>query len=400
VSVRHTGNSYGVLDKIQPEVNVRQVRHAVVAVVLLLAVPAGVATGQGVFRIAYLSPDSGPSLYSDAFRQGLRDLGWVEGKNIAIEYWWADQKRERLPALARELVRRPVDLILASTTQAALAAKSATKTVPIVIPVTNDPIGSGLVKSLARPGGNLTGFSLLTEDLVGKRLELLKEVVPSTTFLAVLLNPTNPVNVTVELKETERVASLLGLKVHSFPARDPHQLVKALEDITAQRTDALLLLSDRLFVTERKTLAEFGAQRRLPVMHFAPEFADAGGLVAYGPNVAAMYRRASVLVDKILKGAKPAEMPVEQARQFEVGHQSQDGYDARSDRSWAASAAGRSSPRMTERNDMVPNTAVERTAGSYSLATAAHRQRWAHGWRGPLFRREWQERAMSGRTPE
>jgi putative ABC transport system substrate-binding protein len=294
------------------------VRHAVVAVVLLLAVPTGVAAEQGVFRIAYLSPDSGPSLYSEAFRQGLRDLGWVEGKNVAIEYWWADQRRERLPALARELVRRPVDLILASTTQAALAAKGATKTVPIVIPITNDPVATGLVKSLSRPGENLTGFSLLTEELVGKRLELLKEVAPRTALLAVLLNPTNPVSVTVELKEAERVAPLLGLKVYSFSARDPRQLPKALEDITAQRTDALLLLSDRLFVTERKTLAEFGVRRRLPVMHFAPEFADAGGLIAYGPDVAAMYRRASVLVDKILKGAKPAELPVEQARHFEL----------------------------------------------------------------------------------
>lgn len=297
----------------------RHIRHAVlVTVILFLAGPAAVVAEQAVSRIAYLSPDSGPSLYSEAFRQGLRDLGWVEGENVAIEYWWADQKRERLPALARELVRRPVDLILASTTQAALAAKSATKTVPIVIPVVTDPVTTGLVKSLARPGENLTGFSLLTEELVAKRLELLKEVAPRTRLLAVLLNPTHPAVIKVELKEAERVARLLGLRVHSFQARDPNQLAKALQDITTQRADALLLLSDRLFVTERRTIAEFGTRHRLPVMHFVAEFADVGGLIAYGANIPAMYRRAAVLVDKILKGANPAELPIEQPKNFDL----------------------------------------------------------------------------------
>jgi putative tryptophan/tyrosine transport system substrate-binding protein len=294
------------------------VRHAIFAfVVVLFVVPVAVEAQPAVSRIAYLSPDSGPSLYSEAFRQGLRDLGWVEGQNVAIEYWWADQKRDRLPDLAREIVRRPVDLIFASTTQAALAAKGATKTIPIVIPVATDPVATGLVKSLARPGENLTGFSLLTEELVAKRLELLKEVAPRTTLLAVLLNPTHPA-AAVELRVAERVARLLGLQVHSLQARDPAQLVSALEEITRQRAHALLLVSDRLFVTERKTIAEFGARHRVPVMHFVAEFADVGGLMAYGANIPAMYRRAGALVDKILKGARPADLPVEQPTSFDL----------------------------------------------------------------------------------
>jgi putative ABC transport system substrate-binding protein len=299
--------------------NVRHVGHAVLVTLLgLFAVPAAVVAQQTVSRIAYLSPDSGPSLYSEAFRQGLRDLGWVEGRNVAIEYWWADQKRDRLPGLARELVRRPVDLILASTTQAALAAKDATKTIPIVIPVATDPVDTGLVKSLARPGGNLTGFSLLTEELVAKRLELLKEAAPRITLVAVLLNPTHPAAVPVELREAERVARLLGLQVLSFQARDPAQLASALEEITRHRADALLLVSDRLFVTERKAIAEFGARRRVPIMHFVAEFAEVGGLMAYGANIPALYRRAGALVDKILKGAKPGDLPVEQPKNFDL----------------------------------------------------------------------------------
>ncbi len=297
----------------------RHVSHAVlVTLIVLFAVPAAVVAQQRVSRIAYLSPDSGPSLYSEAFRQGLRDLGWVEGRNVAIEYWWADQKRDRLPGLARELVRRPVDLILASTTQAALAAKDATKTIPIVIPVATDPVDTWLVKSLARPGENLTGFSLLTEELVAKRLELLKQAAPRITLVAVLLNPAHPAAVPVELREAERVARLLGLQVLSFQARDPAQLASALEEITRHRADALLLVSDRLFVTERKTIAEFGARRRVPTMHFVAEFAEVGGLMAYGANIPALYRRAGALADKILKGAKPGDLPVEQPKNFDL----------------------------------------------------------------------------------
>jgi putative ABC transport system substrate-binding protein len=285
----------------------------------LLAAPRASEAQQAVrvYRIGYLSPDSGPSRYSEAFRQGLRDLGWVEGEDIAIEYRWAGQKRDRLPDLARELVRYRVDLIFAPSVQGAFAAKRATKTIPIVIPVATDPVGSGLVKSLARPGENLTGFAFLSEELVAKRFELLKEVAPEITLVAVLVNPTHPA-AKVELREGERVARLLRLQVQAFEARDPTQLASALAEMARQRAYALLPVSDRLFVTERKTIAEFAARHRVPVMHFATEFVDDGGLMAYGPNITALYRRAATLVDKILKGAKPGDLPVEQPTKFEL----------------------------------------------------------------------------------
>jgi len=278
---------------------------------------AGAQQAGRVYRIGYLSPDSGPSLYSEAFRQGLRDHGWIEGENLAIAYRWADQNRGRLSDLVAELVRYPVDLIFASSTQAALAAKSATKTIPIVIPVATDPVATGLVKSFARPGGNVTGFSLLHEETVAKRLELLKVVAPGSKLVAVLLNPTHPA-AGVELKEAKRVAPLLGLEVHAFEAQDPTQLASALTEITAQRAHALLLVSDRMFVTERRTIAKFGVRHRVPVVHFVAEFADVGGLMAYGANVPALYRRAGALVDKIFKGAKPADLPIEQPTEFEL----------------------------------------------------------------------------------
>ena len=294
-------------------------RHAIFALVVVLALPftAEAQQGERVFRIGYLSPDSGPSLYSKAFEQGLRDLGWIEGRTLAIDYRWADQKRGRLSDLATELVRYPVDLIFASSTQAALAAKGATTTIPIVIPVATDPVATGLVKSFARPGDNVTGFSLLHEELVAKRLELLKTAAPGITLVAVLLNPTHPA-AGVELKEAKRVAPQLGLEVHAFEARDPTQLASALAEVTRQRAHALLLVSDRLFVTERGAIAEFGARHRVPVVHFVAEFADLGGLMAYGANVPALYRRADILVDKIFKGAKPADLPIEQPTQFEL----------------------------------------------------------------------------------
>jgi putative ABC transport system substrate-binding protein len=285
----------------------------------LLAAPLASEAQQAVrvYRIGYLSPDSGPSRYSEALRQGLRDLGWVEGEDIAIEYRWAGQKRDRLPDLARELVRHRVDLIFAPSVQGAFAAKRATKTIPIVIPVATDPVGSGLVKSLAQPGENLTGFAFLSEELVAKRFELLKEVAPETTLVAVLVNPTHPA-AKVELREGERVARLLRLQVQAFEARDPTQLASALAEMAQQRAYALLPVSDRLFVTERKTIAEFAARHRVPVIHFATEFVADGGLMAYGPNITALYRRAATLVDKILKGAKPGDLPVEQPTKFEL----------------------------------------------------------------------------------
>jgi putative ABC transport system substrate-binding protein len=285
----------------------------------LLAAPlaAGAQQAGKVYRIGYLAPDSGPSLSSEAFRQGLRDLGWVEGRNIVIEYRWAGGRRERLADLATELVQLKVDIILGSTTPGALAAKKATKTIPIVIPVSNDPVGSGLVESLARPGGNVTGFSFIAQDMTQKRLELLKEVDPGITRVAALLNPTHPRSA-AELSEGEVAARELGMQLQVLAVRNPTELESAFSAVITERADGLIVLSDRLFFNIRGRLAEFAAGRRVPSIHYAKEFVEAGGLMSYGPNTTDMYKRAAILVDKILKGAKPADLPVEQPTKFDL----------------------------------------------------------------------------------
>ena len=270
-----------------------------------------------LYRIGYLSPDSGPSLHSEAFRQGLRDLGWVEGRDIVIEYRWAGERRERLADLATELVRLKVDVIVAATTPGALAAKNTTKTIPIVIPVANDPVGTGLVKSLARPAGNVTGSSLLAHEITTKRVELLKEVAPGITRVAALVNPTHPGSV-AELREAEVAARVLGLQLQVLKVRNPLELDSAFSAVIRERAEGLIVLFDRLFVTEGKRIADLAAKHRVPAIHFTKEFANAGGLMAYGANIPDLYRRAATYVDKILKGAKPADLPVEQPTRFEL----------------------------------------------------------------------------------
>ncbi len=285
----------------------------------LLAAPlaADAQRASRLYRVGYLSPDSGPSLYSEAFKQGLRDLGWVEGRDIAVEYGWAGERRERLADLAAELVRLKVDVILAATTPAALAAKKMTKTIPIVIPVANDPVGTGLVESLARPGGNVTGSSLLAHEITTKRLELLKEVAPGIARMAALVNPTHPGSV-AELKEVEVAARVLGLQLQVLKVRNPFDLDSAFSAVTRERAEGLIVLFDRLFVTEATRIADLAAKHRVPAIHFTKEFANAGGLMAYGANIPDLYRRAAIYVDKILKGAKPADLPVEQPTRFEL----------------------------------------------------------------------------------
>ncbi|HET9489980.1 MAG TPA: ABC transporter substrate-binding protein [Methylomirabilota bacterium] len=294
-------------------------RFVTVLTLALLATPLPAQAQQAgkVYRIGYLAPDSGPSLSSEAFRQGLRDLGWVEGRNIVIEYRWAGGRRERLADLATELVQLKVDIILGSTTPGALAAKKATKTIPIVIPVSNDPVGSGLVESLARPGGNVTGFSFIAQDMTQKRLELLKEVDPGITRVAALLNPTHPRSA-AELSEGEVAARELGMQLQVLAVRNPTELESAFSAVIRERADGLIVLSDRLFFNIRGRLAEFAARRRVPFIHYAKEFVEAGGLMSYGPNTTDMYQRAAILVDKILKGAKPADLPVEQPTKFDL----------------------------------------------------------------------------------
>jgi putative tryptophan/tyrosine transport system substrate-binding protein len=269
-----------------------------------------------VHRIGYLSYEYGPSLYSEAFRQGLRELGWVEGRDISIEYRWAEEKRERLQDLANELVRLKVDIILAETTPGVLAAKKATTMIPIVFPMASEPVAAGLVASLARPGGNVTGFSLSAQDIIPKRIELLRDAVPGITRVAALVNPTQPGSV-IELREAERVVRELRMQLQVFEVRDRAQLEKAFSAMPRQRVDGLIVLFDRFFITQLRAIADLAAQHRMPTIHYTSEFAEAGGLLAYGASFPELQRRAATYVDKILKGAKPADLPVEQPTKFD-----------------------------------------------------------------------------------
>ena len=272
-------------------------------------------------RIGYLSPHRGASPRNEeAFRQGLRDLGYVEGRDVVIEYRDADGKAERFPALASELVALKVDVIVAPTTLAALAAKRATGTLPIVFATAGDPTASGLVTSLARPGGNVTGLSIIASELVGKRLELLTQVVPGVSRIAVLWQPgaMGERMDTDMLKEADVAARTLGVRLQLVEARSAADLDRAFSDITRGRAGALTVLGSTTFSNERRRLVELTARNRLPAVYTSREFVEAGDLMAYGPNAADMYRRAAIYVDRILKGAAPAELPVEQASKFEL----------------------------------------------------------------------------------
>ena len=253
----------------------------------------------------------------EAFRQGLRDLGYREGENIHIEARWADGWNERLPGLIAELTQLNVDLMLVSGATAALVAKNAKLNVPVVFAAVTDPFEHGLIESLARPGRNMTGTALAVgEGFSGKWVELLKETVPKVTSFAALFNPTHPVS-KVFLRESEAAAKAFSVRLHFFEARDPGQLDLTLSNIAKERTGALLVLPDPLFFSQRKVIADFATRRHLPSIFLFREFAEAGGLMSYGPNIADSYRRAAMYVDKILKGAKPADLPVEQPTRFE-----------------------------------------------------------------------------------
>ncbi len=272
-----------------------------------------------VRRIGLLSPLSPADAASwhQAFRLGLRDLGWVEGKNISIEYRYAEGKSDRLPDLAADLVRLKVEVIVASATTDTMAAKKATRVIPIVMVAPSDPVASGLVESLARPGGNVTGLSPMTAELGGKRLELLKEIVPKLSRVAVLSNPQN-VGSPLAWKELQLAARQLGIQLHSLEVRSPNDLDKAIEDATRARAGALIATGDPVITPNLKQIAGLAAKSRLPSIFHLSEFADAGGLVAYGVDRADMFRRAATYVDKILKGAKPGDLPVEQPTKFEL----------------------------------------------------------------------------------
>jgi putative ABC transport system substrate-binding protein len=270
-----------------------------------------------VSRIGFVSPSSfataGPRL--EAFQQGLRDLGYVEGVNIAIEARWAEGSAERLPDLIAELIRLKVDVIVVGSAAGALAAKNARTTIPVVFAAVTDPFG--IISSLARPGGNITGASLAVGDeFSGKWVELLKETVPKVARASVLGNPTHPI-AQVFLKETQAAGRGLGVRLQFFEARDPSQLDNALSRMEKERAGALLVTPDPLFSSQQRRIVDFAAHCRLPSMFFSSDFVEAGGLMAYGPSFSDSYRRAATYVDKILKGTKPADLPVEQPTKFE-----------------------------------------------------------------------------------
>jgi putative ABC transport system substrate-binding protein len=247
----------------------------------------------------------------------LRELGWIEGKNIAFERRYAENRLDRLPALAAELVDLKVDVIVAAGTLAPLAAKRATTTIPIVMTAAGDPVGSGLVPNLARPGGNVTGLSLMVPDLGGKRLELLKELLPRMSRVAVLWNAANPYPALV-FKETERAAQTLGIEVQSLEVQEPNDFGNAFEAAERHQPDALIMVEDPLTIDFRKQIADFALTHRLPAMNGFRQFVDAGGLMAYGASLSDLLRRAAGYVDKILRGAKPSDLPVEQPTKFEL----------------------------------------------------------------------------------
>ena len=256
----------------------------------------------------------------EAFRRGLRDLGYVEGRNVVIEYRDPEGKLERFPALAAELVALNVDVIVAGNVPQAMAAMHATSTLPIVFAAAADPVASGLVTSLARPGGNVTGLSLMFPELVAKWLELLKQAVPGVSRVALLWQP-GVIGERTErdiLMEAEAAARALGVRLQVVEVRGPDDFDRAFSDITKARTDALAVMSTPTFFGERRRLLDLAAKNRLPTAFAYREYLDAGGLIAYGPNVADLYRRTATYVDKILKGAKPAYLPVEQPTKFEL----------------------------------------------------------------------------------
>jgi putative ABC transport system substrate-binding protein len=287
----------------------------------LLAAPlaAQAQPAAKIARIGYLGRKANSHLLA-AFLQGLRDLGYVEGRNVVIEVRDAEGKFARFPALAAELVALKVDVIVAVATPAALAAKQATKTIPVVFTALSDPVTSGLVTSLARPGGNITGVSFLAPEQVGKRLERLKEAVPGVSRVAVLWQPGDVPETTAKnlLKEAEVAARALGVRVQFVEARGPADFDRAFSEMTKAHADALSVLTSAILFNEHRRLVDLSAKHRLPAVYPWREGADSGGLMSYGPNVADLYRRTAFYVDKILKGAKPGDLPVEQPTKFEL----------------------------------------------------------------------------------
>ena len=286
----------------------------------LLAAPVAAEAQQPakVARIGFLGPEtvSGSKSRVDALRAGLRDLGYVEGKNIVIEFRWAEGKYDRLPDLATELVRLNVDVLVAAGEKAVDAAKRATTTIPIVVPVTGDAVATSLATSLARPGGNITGSTFFGAELTSKRLELLREAAPRITRVAYLLNPANSAS-GPGIAALEIAAKSLKLGIQPFEVRAPNEFDSVFTTMAKRHVDAIVVQADTIFIINAKAVADLAATRQFPSAGLK-EFAEAGGLIGYGPNLLEMYRHAAVFVDKILKGAKPGDLPIERATTFEL----------------------------------------------------------------------------------
>ena len=287
--------------------------------ILLGSLAAQAQQTGNVYRIGFLG-NSTAALEANLvgpFREGLRDLGYVEGRNILIEYRWAEGKYDRFPVLIGELLALKVAVIVTAGTPATLAVKKATTSVPLVMTAVGDPVGTGIVPSLSHPGGNITGLTAISTEMDAKRLELLREVVPSVSYTALLWNAASPLQVLAE-KQVQAAAQVLRIRVLSLGVKTEEEIKNALAVIARERPDALLVLADRLLLHHRALIMDFATRHRLPGVHAYPELVEAGGLMSFGPSYADMHKRAAYFVDRILKGAKPGDLPVERPRTFEL----------------------------------------------------------------------------------
>jgi putative tryptophan/tyrosine transport system substrate-binding protein len=300
-------------------VTVKGIGFIIAIGILLGSVAAQAQQTVNVYRIGFLG-NSTAALEANLvgpFREGLRDLGYVEGRNVLIEYRWAEGKYDRFPALIGELLALKVAVIVTAGTPATLAVKKATTSVPLVMSAVGDPVGTGIVPSLSHPGGNITGLTAISTEMDAKRLELLREVVPSVSYIALLWNAASPLQVLAE-KQVQAAAQVLRMRVLSLGVKTEEEIKSALAVMARERPDALLVLADRLLLHHRALIMDFATRHRLPGVHAYRELVEAGGLMSFGPSYADMHKRAAYFVDRILKGAKPGDLPVERPRTFEL----------------------------------------------------------------------------------
>jgi putative ABC transport system substrate-binding protein len=300
-------------------VTVKGIGFIITLGILLGSLAAQAQQTGNVYRIGFLG-NSTAALEANLvgpFREGLRELGYVEGRNVLIEYRWAEGKYDRFPALIGELLALKVAVIVTAGTPATLAVKKATTSVPLVMSAVGDPVGTGIVPSLSHPGGNITGLTAISTEMDAKRLELLREVVPSVSYIALLWNAASPLQVLAE-KQVQAAAQVLRMRVLSLGVKTEEEIKSALAVMARERPDALLVLADRLLLHHRALIMDFATRHRLPGVHAYRELVEAGGLMSFGPSYADMHKRAAYFVDRILKGAKPGDLPVERPRTFEL----------------------------------------------------------------------------------